>query len=243
MTITETPGGSVPTLQVHNGSDSLVLLVAGEVVFGGYQDRMVTNSVLLVPGTTEITVACVEAGRWGGDTTFGLRTGLAPRQLRSKTIYASTDGQVDQGEVWHEVAERLSSQGSTHDTGSLRAAMNKDFYDDSDSYVLRPFAQQCGVAISHGKTMLGVELFTSRAVLDLYWDAIVDAYDSDVLVDCQDQLGSVEVLEFLQCGVRGLQPLEDFYQGVQYRSSDPHLSTNALVDIDTLIHLSVLTAA
>ena len=59
-------GGHVPTIKIVNKSDRMVFLMAGELLVGCKQDR-VLNTSMMVPAKSEmpIPVTFVEAGRWG----------------------------------------------------------------------------------------------------------------------------------------------------------------------------------
>ncbi|MCX8071774.1 MAG: hypothetical protein N3C12_04910 [Candidatus Binatia bacterium] len=57
--------GSVPRLRITNSLAEPLLVVEGQLLVGGLQNRVATVTVLIGPGdTVEIPVACVEAGRW-----------------------------------------------------------------------------------------------------------------------------------------------------------------------------------
>lgn len=58
-------GGKVPSISVVNRSERMVFLMAGELLVGCKQDR-VLNSSTMVPSKSEMTIplACVEVGRW-----------------------------------------------------------------------------------------------------------------------------------------------------------------------------------
>ena len=58
-------GGRVSTIKVVNKSDRLVFLMAGELLVGCKQDRVI-NTSMMVPtmGKLHIPATCVEAGRW-----------------------------------------------------------------------------------------------------------------------------------------------------------------------------------
>lgn len=56
---------TVPTLEIENHGDTPVLILSGEEVVGGLQNRIVSTTALLPPRTAwDIGVLCVEAGRW-----------------------------------------------------------------------------------------------------------------------------------------------------------------------------------
>ena len=82
MQITEHPGAVVPSLRIENHGPVPVLLVEGETVIGGNQNRVINVSVL-VPARSgvDIPVSCVEQGRWGGGAR-GRRETERPRRLR-----------------------------------------------------------------------------------------------------------------------------------------------------------------
>src|SRR3954451_15324816 len=65
VVIAEKPSASVPTLLVTNRAALPVLILDGEEIVGGRQNRVV-NTTLLIPArsTFELDVTCVEHGRW-----------------------------------------------------------------------------------------------------------------------------------------------------------------------------------
>src|SRR5437899_10335990 len=78
-----------------------VLLLAGEILLGGKQNRIVVEDVLVPPlsGPLTLPVYCVEQGRWAGDAKpFTTRGSFAAPGLRARMLERS-----DQREVWAEV--------------------------------------------------------------------------------------------------------------------------------------------
>jgi len=56
---------TVPELYLVNRSDSMVLVMGGEEVVGGKQNRMVNTSFLIGPqAEVDLAVTCLEQGRW-----------------------------------------------------------------------------------------------------------------------------------------------------------------------------------
>src|SRR3989442_613728 len=68
LVITEREQATVPSLVVENRGKIHALLLAGEILLGGKQNRVVTEDILLPPlsGPLTITVYCVEQGGWRG---------------------------------------------------------------------------------------------------------------------------------------------------------------------------------
>src|SRR6476620_6515840 len=59
-------GAEVNTLYVQNNSADTIYLMAGEVIQGGKQDRVIGQDMILIPksGKKKLAVYCVEHGRW-----------------------------------------------------------------------------------------------------------------------------------------------------------------------------------
>ena len=65
MEVREKGSATVPELYLVNRSDSMVLVMGGEEVVGGKQNRMVNTSFLIGPkAEVDLAVTCLEQGRW-----------------------------------------------------------------------------------------------------------------------------------------------------------------------------------
>jgi hypothetical protein len=122
--------GVVAELVVENRGDLPVLILDGEVLVGGKQNRVLNTSVLIgAKQTTPVPVSCVEQGRWsrGGrhrssphHSTSRIRSSLRRSSLRS--LRETGDHRTDQGEVWEEVSYALASSGSVSSSMDLSQA-------------------------------------------------------------------------------------------------------------------------
>ncbi len=187
LAISERPDAEVPTLTVVNRRPEPVLLVEGETVSGGRQNRTLNVSVLVPPQVElDLPVSCVEHGRWGGGTTFDRTTAFSPRRVRrakQATVVANVrrDGakRTDQGVVWDLVAHELDRLGVQDDAGSLLAAegvLERDAHlaDAVRDLVDRgPLPGQCGVVVGHGRRVVAAEVFAGPELLTAHWDALV----------------------------------------------------------------------
>ncbi len=93
---------------VHRGTKPLILL-AGEVVTGGKQDRVIAKDRIVPPGADPLPldVFCVERGRWAGASTqFAAAKMMVHPSVREKAVVDR-----DQSEVWAAVR-----------TGGIRSA-------------------------------------------------------------------------------------------------------------------------
>ena len=121
LVITERGSATVPELIVDNRGKTHVLLLAGEILVGGQQNRVLREDILLPPlsGQRLISVYCVEQGRWSGERkAFESKAYAAQPSLRRKLL----DG-ADQGRIWAEVDRSVRAQGiAPAPTGSLAQA-------------------------------------------------------------------------------------------------------------------------
>jgi hypothetical protein len=113
-------GGSVNELQLENRSDKQLFLMAGEVVLGGQQDRIIGRDTIIPPkGKQDVPVFCVEHGRWSGDKRFHAGKALAHTKLRNEANYGG------QGQVWQEVADKNKKRGEANETDTYRRVAEK----------------------------------------------------------------------------------------------------------------------
>ncbi len=118
VTVTEAAGGAqVNAVTVRNSSSKPLLLLGGEMILGGQQDRIIGQDTIISAGTTQsVGVFCVEHGRWSGHQSFDGTGGIAESRVRMSAKFKS-----DQGAVWNEVAERNKSLGADSATGTYRS--------------------------------------------------------------------------------------------------------------------------
>lgn len=101
----------VNELAIQNLSDRPLLLLAGEVVSGGKQDRVVARDRIVPPHSEPIPlgVFCVEPGRWHGISgQFAASKAMAHPKLRKEVTEAR-----DQRKVWDEVAKANTAVAET----------------------------------------------------------------------------------------------------------------------------------
>ena len=162
LLITERDQATVPELIVENRGKGHVLLLAGEILVGGKQNRVLREDIFLPPlsGPRPIGVYCVERGRWNeGRREFESKGSLAQPGLRSKLME-----RPDQGRVWDSVAKatREAAPATQSPTSSYQA-----IYDDSRikdhlgeierAAPLRPPALAHGAAVFFGPSLSGLE--------------------------------------------------------------------------------------
>jgi hypothetical protein len=100
-------GDQVNTLVLVNNSDKPLLLLAGEIVTGGKQDRIVGKD-RIVPAQSDpidLGVFCIEHGRWTEDTATFKSSANAPAQslMVQPSVRAKAMVDKNQQEVWDSV--------------------------------------------------------------------------------------------------------------------------------------------
>ncbi len=106
--------GSVPALQAKNATTFDVLLIAGQLVQGGKQNRGINADMLVGAGqSAKIPVTCVEQGRWSGTprSRFG-HAGFEPIDVRFSKMRdvhesqrAGGDAEANQSKVWSTISQ------------------------------------------------------------------------------------------------------------------------------------------
>jgi hypothetical protein len=112
----EIADGNVNALELRNRSDRPLFVMAGEVVLGGKQDRIIGKNTVIPPRTTQsVPVFCVEHGRWSGRRAgFRAAGALVHTKLRTKASFE------DQGQVWTEVKDKNGKRRTDNATDTYR---------------------------------------------------------------------------------------------------------------------------
>jgi len=114
----------VNQLVLVNNSKRPLLLLAGEIVAGGKQDRVIAKD-RIVPAESDpidLGVFCVEPGRWvaaGGNYNFSGAAGASANNLLSPTVRSKAMVAKDQQQVWDSVRR---SQKAVTETVEVTAA-------------------------------------------------------------------------------------------------------------------------
>jgi hypothetical protein len=199
-------GAQVNRLALINNSDRPLLLLAGEIVTGGKQDRVIGADRIVPPGgePVDLSVFCVEPGRWTGSSNhFGsLHTLMAQPSVRQQAM-----AERNQQLVWDQVrssraailavapaapsaapgAGATTSYAGTMAIPEVEKQVDKVAEPLTRSYedVLRQLREHnaVGVVVAiHGR-LEWVDLFASEALLQKYWPKLVRSYAAEGLTD------------------------------------------------------------
>jgi hypothetical protein len=182
LTITEQGSGNVPVLLATNAGKRPVYLMAGEMILGGKQNRLVRQDVIVPPGARdlEVPVYCGQQGRWSVTSpTFESKSSIANQAVRKSIL-----GGSDQGTVWKGIEENLRANAVAESSGALQAA-----YDDKEvARRVDRMADQCapraksavGLAVTRGGRVIGADLFGDPALLRALGEKILRGYAVEV---------------------------------------------------------------
>ena len=105
-------GDQVNTLVLVNHSKNPLLLLAGEIVTGGKQDRVIAKDRIVPPDADpiDLSVFCIEPGRWtGASDNFGASNkSSAESFMVQPSVRVNAMAKKDQQEVWNSVHGTIS---------------------------------------------------------------------------------------------------------------------------------------
>jgi hypothetical protein len=177
LLMTERDLASVPELIVENRGKVHVLLLAGEILLGGKQNRVLREDVLFPPfsGPRNIGVYCVEQGRWAGRSKdFEAKGTFAAPALRSRLME-----KADQARVWAEV-DRYAAAAAPSPTRSYQEVYEKPEVQEHLKEVEqgidpRAAAGALGGAVFVGQALAGLDLFHDPALFAREWPKLLRA--------------------------------------------------------------------
>src|SRR5260370_63889 len=208
--IPQPTGASVNHLVLINRSTRPLLLLAGELVSGGKQDRVIGKDRIIPAGAPPLPldVFCVEHGRWTGTSQFAAAMTIVHPSVRESAA-------VDQAQtkVWDSVRKGTNSKAPSAAprarisadnlqmaiAGNGRTEAYEKIYESRavgvsiDEFVIevqRRFAQATsglrnerivGVVVAYGGEIAWSDIFASGDLFDHYWHKLLCTYAVEAL--------------------------------------------------------------
>jgi hypothetical protein len=203
-------GASVNQLVLVNRSKRPLLLLAGELVSGGKQDRIIAKDRIVAAGAEPLPldVFCVEHGRWSSGSQFSAAKTIVHPSVREQAAL-----EQDQQEVWSAVASgstvpvtpaapeaRLSSRAVAD--AILREAPTQSYtkiyeqgrvggsVDEFVEQVEKRFSRSTsgltgqhivGVVAAYGGEVAWSDIFASAELFNHYWSKLLRSYAVEAL--------------------------------------------------------------
>jgi hypothetical protein len=184
LEIRERGRGVVSEVVATNRSGSLVLLLAGEIVVGGKQNRILRRDVLLAPWSREVVIPayCVERGRW--TPASGGRFEETP-QMGSHALRRFAAEGRSQGEIWNEVSELGRKHSYSSPTDDLSGLYEQPGIRERMEEYRRGFhpilrSHPVGVVICREGRIVSAEFFVDSHLFRDYWPRILDSHVIDL---------------------------------------------------------------
>jgi len=193
-------GAEVNRLVLYNNSSHALLLLAGEIVTGGKQDRVI-GSDRIVPANTgpiDLGVFCVEPGRWVASSD---KFGSMGAQMAQPSVRTPAMAERNQSQVWAnvrasnaKVASNLSSAEAASVAGTSSYA--KVFESapvtkmvagyggpDGEQEILRELRSRdsVGVVVAVNGQVLWADVFASTELLGKYWPKLMRSYVAEAM--------------------------------------------------------------
>ena len=184
--IKELGNGQVNMVRVKNKSRHYIFGLAGELIIGAKQDRMLKEDILIPPFSKwlEIPVYCTEHGRWTEQTQkFQSRGIMMPGVLRAKAM--KTESQT---EVWAGVDEVHADLAVAPKTRAFKEVYESpNIQEKSQPYLkeLLPLPKKAkniiGVIVSVGDEIICADLFANPSLFERMWEKLLRSYVIDAL--------------------------------------------------------------
>lgn len=192
--VTEKDDPDVAALMVANTADRPLLLLEGQVLQGGWQNRMLARSLIVAPNDeTAVGVVCVEAGRWNGQRQHA----DSQRRATTRVQAGLRSGGDQQSEVWKRVSEYDARYGRNATSSFVEHANRAAERVGPLVLGLRPFPGQIGVVIAISGYPVSAELFDSPLTLAEQFSAIVAAAAMDAVERAAEVTPSRRVRRFI----------------------------------------------
>jgi hypothetical protein len=197
-------GAQVNQLVLINNSKRPLILLAGEIVTGGKQDRVIAKD-RIVPAESDpidLGVFCVEPGRWTATKANfgGLANTMAQPGVRGRAM-----ADKDQQKVWDEVRSSHSNMaaavpapaarelaGTSSYAGVMQNQEVKQKLDAVAEPLQRDYASvikqlrdrnAVGVVVAVNDQIIWADIFASTDLLQKYWPKLVRSYAAEAIAN------------------------------------------------------------
>src|ERR1700730_2564136 len=182
LTVVERAQASVPDLIAENRGRAHVLLLAGEILIGGKQNRVLREDLLLPPlsGPRNVSVYCVEQGRWNeGRKDFESRSSVVQPSVRSEVLRKAEQGRIGSGVAAAsrnlQAASPTGSYQAVYDAPEVKAHLDRA----TRSLEAVPLPGVGAAAVFVGPSLAGVDAFHVGGLFAREWPKLLRAYALD----------------------------------------------------------------
>ncbi len=201
------PSAEVNRLVLYNNSSRPLLLLAGEIVTGGKQDRVIGTDRIVPPNTgpMDLGVFCVEPGRWvGASANFGSMSA----QMAQPSVRTPAMADRNQNQVWDNVRAsnaKMAAALSSPEAAAVGATSSyaKVFESEpvkkkiatyggaeSEQAILLELRRRgaVGVVVAVNGRVLWADVFASTELLSKYWPKLMRSYVAEAMTSVNSGL-------------------------------------------------------
>lgn len=204
---------AVNSLTVQNKTQDTVFLMAGDMVQGGLQDRVIAMDQIIAPRTIkDIGVFCVEPNRWSLE-----EEQQTPTEESTDKIYAfrgyynvganqlrkSVTQQKDQQKVWATVKEIVAMHNAENATGAYDGLEASNTFTSERDHYLNYFKDRfqdkenvIGIMATSGSQFLGADLFGHPNLFQQQYEALLHAYITDAVAQDSESHFAEDQLQY-----------------------------------------------
>ncbi|HEX8713913.1 MAG TPA: DUF6569 family protein [Terracidiphilus sp.] len=223
-------GDEVNRLVLVNNSSRPLLLLAGEIVTGGKQDRVIGKD-RIVPAQSDpidLSVFCIEPGRWVGQSSqFGAAGKPSESFMVQPAVRKQAMAAQNQQEVWNAVGKTINGLASAavaagppppHTTSyaaEMQSAPIQKTVDKTAAPLLASgealrtkLGQEraVGVVVAVRGKVIWADLFADTDMLEKYWTKLIRSYAAEAVTEEQTGAGKASIADaqhFLELGTTG----------------------------------------
>lgn len=203
--------GSVNDLTIENLSKDTIIIICGDVIKGGQQDRIIEDDVVLAPksGKKNLKVFCVESGRWTRvdqnevnadrriSSVRGSNSAISNEPAEFKTYYSKgtmslrkvVEKEKDQSQVWSKVEEINLKNKTQTSTSAYTAISTSDSFTSKLNGYLKFFEDKLtnpniiGVIAVTGNKVIGCDLFATSAIFRGQYPSLLHSYATEAILN------------------------------------------------------------
>lgn len=183
--VKECDNSQVNTLIVKNKAVTPLILIDGEEVVGGDQNRIV-NATILIGAKSEmgIPVSCTEKGRWAYKSEFKQSNYIANYNTRRAKEYASRKHHHYQDVIWSSINDLENENAFASPTSAMEESYENLKIDHNK--IIKEFEivpGQNGVLIIVDGEIKGFELFLNSEIYKEFHEKILKSYLIDSKIE------------------------------------------------------------
>ena len=178
VNVKECEQSTVNTIIVENKSVAPLLLVDGEEIVGGDQNRIMDATILIAPQSEmKVPVNCTEHGRWGYVSDFKQSQNIANYTTRLAKHHAYRSKGNVQKAVWDSIDDLEMSRSFSSPTQAMSESYENAKADLNEFLnAFEVVEGQTGVAVMIDGEIKGFELFLNSEIYKEYHEKILKSY-------------------------------------------------------------------